>query len=929
MATISSAGTGNWSSTGTWVGGVVPGNGDIALILDGHAVTVNDSRTVGTSGATSATTYAVHTNTTGALIIASGGHLICRGNCLFTADFLYETTALTVQAGGTFEFDSSQATTPLSQTYIFGADTSGASGHTYSYRHFEATGSSGSRATVKSNSGGGAGYFSINGNTKGGWFSATYTDFINIGDATNWGWNVDFQDDSISWDVTHSTFTNCGEIHTPSFTFVNMTFRHSNNVHVGSLGSNGVMYLLSGISSAGTGVFEIKNNVFDTTGQAIVGGFNIDGNYFGQRWTFTESDLLSFNDNFCRSIDGNQIDMCSDFIDCYIYLDASLANPHVTKNASTYATNLTGCIFGHGGDNPGDSGELFWLQNIVDSSRNYTMSGTIVLPNMTGYSTLELGSLGFPNCISICEHNTYFGGSDNSYPGFGAIDLDEGGHSPVGALGSLRSNIFWNPGLVSYPAHFFKIRNVSATFATTDIGAPTDIDYNCGFNHDLTDTTRTSLNTNQGKGYTEAWSVTPGAHDVDTNPMFFDYQRSVELWDSKYLGNTATAWSGGVSYSVGDMVSHSRSDVYWSNTVNYRYIGSGANPEPGLIGQTPDWRTCWEWASLFRLRTAIAAGTTYTDASIGATGDVPTLALIKWIRTGYRPTNASLKTAAHDGTTIGAMPYFAFQEMDAITSTCAGSMSKNTGKALSGVAATCVGSIKKATAKAISAIAASNVGAFTRATMHLLSSVAATCAVTFTAMKIGGGVMYSQTLNAITVACSGSFIKTTSKGVSASMATMSASVARAIQHLLAASMATMSGVETRATQHFLTATTASAAVTFTKSTVRGLTGIAAAMVGSISKNTNRVLGAITATMTGSATRNVGKAFAAISATMAGTFSHVLTHSLILVANTAGFVGSTAKAVSKNIGTVMAPLRPIFQRLWIVVQRRVIVPAQKR
>lgn len=473
------------------------------------------------------------------------------------------------------------------------------------------------------------------------------------------------------------------------------------------------------------------------------------------------------------------------------------------------------------------------------------------------------------------------------------------------------------------------MRDVGLGTPIVDVASPANADYNCGWGHDTTDPTQIGRFVNQGRGYAASFSSTPGVHDTDVDPMFFDYQRAIELWDSKYLGHTATAWSSGGSYSVGDMVSHSRSEVYWSLPVNYRYIGSGSNPEPGLLGQTPDWRTCWEWASLYRLRNAIGAGTTYTDASIGASGDIPTLALIKWIRTGYRPTNPLLKTAAHDGTTIGAMPYFAFQSMNAVTATNAGTIGKATSKALSGVGATCVGSIKKATAKAISAISASNVGTFTRATMHLLSSVAATCTVTFTAMKIGGGVIYSKTLNAITVACSGSFIKATSKSVSASTATMSATVAKAIQHALSASMATMSAVTTKATQHFLTAVTASAAVTFTKSTVRGLTGIAAAMVGSVAKNTNRVLGATTATMTGSATKNVGKAFTAISVSMAGQFSHILTHSLILVASTAGFVGSTGKAVSKNIATVMAPLRPALANLWVKVQRRVIVPSQNR
>jgi len=171
----------------------------------------------------------------------------------------------------------------------------------------------------------------------------------------------------------------------------------------------------------------------------------------------------------------------------------------------------------------------------------------------------------------------------------------------------------------------------------------------------------TAFYTNQGNGYAAKYSRTPGTNDLSVDPRFGDYQRSVELFDTEYLGHTATVWSAGATYTPGvSIVQSSDPTVKWNLPVNYRYREaiygcSGANPQPGLVS-TPTWRNCWEFASLYDLRQGIGAGTVYTDGAIGcASGCTPNQALMGWIRRGYTPQNPLLRKAAHDGIDTGAV----------------------------------------------------------------------------------------------------------------------------------------------------------------------------------------------------------------------------------------------------------------------------------
>jgi hypothetical protein len=658
---------GVWSNKATWGGTGPPGNGDVVAVKDGVTLTVNDARVVGMSGGNG--TVAIDLGNAGSLIIASGGTLQVRGDIVYSTRGGSNTAKyMTVQGGGILEWDSS-ASTPTTTQYTAHPDAA------YGFRPFVTAGTAASHAIVRSNPGGGNGYWRLDGVNVGGGYILQYTDFLRIGDAAHPAFAIKPLGDHHNltpWDATHNTFTSCGLAPGGGDVGGEAVWRHNYNVHSGSLGPE-VMVRGGSVDTSplctaiGTpagclsaGIRELIGNVFDIKADSNFDAtdFNIRSNYFADKLGICIScaqihKWASFQNNFYRVFVSNSefIYLMGDSRDNLWFLDEPVSNnPHGPATGAGSSQTMSGEILDHGGQIIAQVSAFFIIGGSKTPNK-YAIKNSILLPNAAGNSSFWLASLlmgdGATHTVAV-DHNTAM--VSNVFSGVGVYTA-HATNPPnfAGQLTSFRNNILWNPAprnqtykLMAYQHH------------NLDVCAPANCDYNDGFN------TATDGNgfKNAGRGYADNFSSTPGAHDLSVDPEFFDPSRNTATFDTAYLGNTQPAWNKAGKYNVGDMVSSADPAVYNNATVNYRYTNatgcSSADPKPGLPVVLS--RACWEWASLYRIRQGIAKQTQFNDPAIGVQGGDIISALVHWIRAGFSPTNQALAHAGNDGQFIGAVP---------------------------------------------------------------------------------------------------------------------------------------------------------------------------------------------------------------------------------------------------------------------------------
>jgi len=668
-----SGSAGHWTGSGCTGGSFIPGNGDTVTIPNGLKLTVDQGWTIGSSPATGGTP-AIYTSTSGVVEVASGATLRERGDIVADAAGGFSPYMI-MDAGSSLVIDASQASSPSTTRYHLGPTAS------VGTRGLTINGTALSHVSVRSDLTNGAlpailqcgaigspcqySYFPVVG---------TYGDFSYIGDSSypsvrynNWS-----GDTTPLWSIAHFTFDHCGPFGWWNDNYglaSHGSFLFDSNTFTNSAGTSD-MYLVTPVSPATGTTWIIRNNVFakrfaDADGGCnggLWGSITFSGNYFANGMcsanTFVPSTVSTTTDNFFRLLYTNQLALPGSGSGGYMFVDvAGMDNVHlfqlpmgvgstITEEASNFVAEVPD-------DYTTDSGEtiLGWTNN---PSYSATLRNVIVIPSKTGNQTMELQSStsSIPNNwgpLSVL-HNTWVGGGGYH----GMIQTNESG-AQLMALNALESNLAW-----SLSGPYPKVGTVQSTYLFQN--PVTTADYNSADRHlTLTDPACTGC-TNQGRGYIGKWTATPGVHDVTAEPYLADaLLRNVALWDTRYLGHAAaTAWNGaGHVYAVGDLVGDSHTGYWGGATINFRCIAahtSGATTEPNVGA---NWRNDWEFASLVDLRSATAAGTTYTDGAIGCAGCTAIQALVKWVQRGYVPQNPALWCVGHDGETIGAVPFCA------------------------------------------------------------------------------------------------------------------------------------------------------------------------------------------------------------------------------------------------------------------------------
>jgi hypothetical protein len=485
MTDITSAQTGNWSSSSTWLGGSVPGDGDRAIIDSGHVVTVTQNTTVGTDSDANDIVIQGPSSGGGGLIVNPGITLTLKGSINSGGSGSY----VTMEAGSTIS--QSVSTTHVQRTEF---------GNGYEIvGTFNVNGTSTNKCTFENLSSYDFDLYSTNYKSSkfyGSYLNLKnihYTDFVEA-EIDHWIWDENCGDcNSEYWGDAgkHLDIQNC--VWKNSSATVRIYFNNPSSGAIKRIFKNNVLF-----SKLDDSTYFGGTNSID--GCIILGDFTGGA---GAKGTLKNCYMKNLDNEAPSSTFFELVQYC---FFCSIGTD----NQHFLSIHPDQNPIIEYCVCESFNDWILDVGDQY---PVAGSSGNVIIRHCVELPNPNGRSSGALWALG--GGIGV-----YVTGYNNTFIGYVLVAETYEGHENM--VTAFYNNILWYPGGNSSNKYFYFVDG-------TEDDLVVNADYCCSY------------------GTTDPWDLTsnayryvnsPGSNDLNEDPNFYDSTRDFAKWAVDILGST-------------------------------------------------------------------------------------------------------------------------------------------------------------------------------------------------------------------------------------------------------------------------------------------------------------------------------------------------------------------------------------------------------
>lgn len=510
-ASYTASQTGNWSSSSTWGGAGVPGDGDTATI-GAFTVTVDTNTTVGTSPNDTTTKVINLTSASSVLSISASAALTVKGNI-----GLVNGSTLSFSPGGDLIFDGSgSGGTPIYTLVNVG------------FTKLNAPCTSVARCTISAVSGQtfsfGSSYSQL---------VLTFVDFTRMAATQLSVPNIDST-------ITDNTFTSCGKLTIASTSGGTQNRVINRNRFIsGTNTETPAQDLNLGVQAAYTsGTREFLGNVMTLAFTYNSVQFDARNNYFGGGIDGVSGRYYShFTNNFIKGTRANgQRIQSADISENYWYSGGSTGNPHFFEGIADSADLvISSNVFESSDPDLIDYGDVILIVNTdISAGRKITGTRNIVLPNVAAGNGVSSGTmLTLYNAGSNTNTEWYNNTVNVNNPSSGSLSkraawaTAEAGTGFAGQISALKSNLVW--GSTSGQGYIGERLSGSVQ----DIITSSNADYNWTWNTTVGNNGR-AYNDTAGSG--NLWvSGNASAAGVDNTggsaePRFVDSSRNLTKW---------------------------------------------------------------------------------------------------------------------------------------------------------------------------------------------------------------------------------------------------------------------------------------------------------------------------------------------------------------------------------------------------------------